>query len=70
MVAEGPCKGLLCQVFLCTTWQGGVAPPTGSPLPSAAPARGERRLRQLVLEVLAAEERALGQCSNESWLEG
>ena len=29
--------------------------PTGSPLPSAAPARGERLLRQRVLEVLAAE---------------
>ncbi|CAL1134464.1 unnamed protein product [Cladocopium goreaui] len=43
------------QVYLVIVWRGQATVPTGSPLPLAAPARGERLLRQRVLEVLAAE---------------
>jgi len=45
----------ILEVYLVILWRGGQAVPTGSPLPLAAPARGERLLRQRVLEVLAAE---------------
>eukprot|EP00435_Cladocopium_sp_Y103_P071793 s178_g38.t1 len=43
------------EVYLVIVWRGQTAVPTGSPLPLAAPARGERLLRQRALEVLAAE---------------
>jgi hypothetical protein len=52
------CVSFLCpvvEVYLVIVWRGQATVPTGSPLPLAAPARGERLLRQRVLEVLAAE---------------
>eukprot|EP00438_Fugacium_kawagutii_P034853 Skav225549 [mRNA] locus=scaffold81:233965:257891:+ [translate_table: standard] len=43
------------QVYLVIVWRGQTSVPTGLPLPRAADARGERLLRQRVLEILAAE---------------
>eukprot|EP00913_Durusdinium_trenchii_P020257 g19030.t1 len=46
------------QVYLAAAWRATSstpAPPTNTPLPLAAAARGEKRLRQLALEVMVAE---------------
>ncbi|CAK9046346.1 unnamed protein product [Durusdinium trenchii] len=48
------------EVYLAAAWRATSstpAPPTNTPLPLAAAARGEKRLRQLALEVMVAEVR-------------